>query len=136
MALFETSDSKARKAALAAEEARRAAEEQKRLDGRMRALLKSARAAEAPAAASDKRRWPRNSAFNAAEACFGAAGRAPCSIRDLGFGGMRLEFSDDRDWPDEFALAVPGLRFFGIVRSVWKSGETRGVQVVRWSDKV
>lgn len=136
MVLFETAESKSRKAARAAEEARRAADAHRRLDERMRGLLKNNRAAAAPVIAEDKRRWPRNSGFNAATACFGAEWNASCRVQDRGFGGMRVEFSDDRNWPDEFALMIPTLRFFGIVRSVWKNGRTRGVEVVRWRETI
>lgn len=134
MALFETPALKTRKAALAAEEARQAAEQRQRLDGRMKALIRNTRKAEAPIMRGDTRRWPRAGGFNAGTALFGGGCATPCRIRDRGFGGMRIEFSDECGWPSEFALSVPTLRFFGIVRSVWKDGQARGVEIVRWRE--
>lgn len=134
MILFETAKSKARKAALAAETAQRAAEEQKRLAERVQTLLNYNRAAGAPSTSGEKRRWPRAAGFNAGTARFDYGREAPCRVYDCGFGGMRIELSDERVWPDEFALLVPTLRFYGIVRSVWKNGQTRGVEVIRWRE--
>ncbi len=134
MAFFETAASKARKAAQAAEEARRVEAEKMRLEKRMSALLKNKRAAEAPATGGDTRRWPRAAGFNAGTAIFASGFEAPCRICDRGFGGMRIEFPDEINWPDEFALSVPTLRFFGIVRSAWRRGRERGVEIVRWRE--
>jgi hypothetical protein len=134
MPLFGTGGRKARQAELAAEAAERAAAERQRLEKRMKALLKNKRAAAAPATSADLRRWPRAAGFNAGTALFDSGWEAPCRIHDRGFGGMRIEFSDERSWPNEFALSVPTLRFFGIVRSVWKNGQTRGVEVIRWRE--
>jgi hypothetical protein len=134
MVLFETAESKARKAAQAAEEARRAAEDRKRLAARMEALLRNNRKAEAPAIGGDKRRWERAVGYNAGTARFNAGLETTCRVQDCAFGGMRLEFADARSWPDEFILSVPTLRFFGVVRSVWQDGCERGVEVVRWCE--
>lgn len=134
MALFETRESKARKAALAAEEARKAEADRARLDQRVKLLVKNTRNAEAPATGGDKRRWPRAPGFNAGTALFENGWEAPCRVYDRGFGGMRVEFSDTRSWPDEFALSVPTLRFFGVVRSVWLKGPVRGVEIIRWRE--
>ncbi len=134
MVLFETAESKARRAAEAAEAARRAAEERRRLEGRMETLLRNNRRAQTPAIGGDKRRWARAAAYNAGTASFGTELEAPCRIYDCAFGGMRLEFADTRDWPGEFVLSVPTLRFFGVVRSIWQEGCERGVEVVRWCE--
>lgn len=134
MALFETAASKARKAAQAAEDARRIEAEKFRLEERMSTLLKNKRAADAPATGGDTRRWPRVAGFNAGTAVFESGFEAPCRVCDRGFGGMRIEFPDTRQWPDEFALSVPTLRFFGIVRSAWRKGHVRGVEIVRWRE--
>lgn len=134
MVLFETAASKAGKAAQAAEEARRAAEERKRLKGRVEALLRNNRKAEAPAIGGDQRRWERAAGHNAGTARLPFGVEAPCRIQDCAFGGMRLEFADMRSWPDEFVLSVPTLRFLGVVRSVWRDGCERGVEVVRWCE--
>ncbi len=134
MALFETAESKARKAAQAAEAARRAAEERKKLEERMEALLRNNRKTATPAIGGDKRRWARANGHNAGTARFRFGQEAPCRVLDCAFGGMRLEFSDARIWPHEFILSVPTLRFFGVVRSVWQDGCERGVEVVRWCE--
>ena len=131
MVLFETADSKARKAA---EAARLAAEQKKRLDRRMEALLRNNRRAETPTIGGDKRRWARAEGCDAGTARFGFGFETTCRILDCAFGGMRLEFADLRNWPDEFMLAVPSLRFVGVVRSVWQDGCKRGVEVVRWCE--
>jgi hypothetical protein len=136
MSLFDTPGTKARKAALAAEEARRAAEERRLLEARVRALMKTNRAAGGPVTLREKRRWPRSAGFNTGTASFGAGAVACCSVRNRGFGGMQLEFSDDRILPEEFVLAVPTLQFCGIVRCVWNDGRKRGVEVVRWRETV
>ncbi|MFN3960091.1 MAG: hypothetical protein ACK4NP_09285 [Parvularculaceae bacterium] len=134
MALFETAESKARKRAAAEAEQRRLAEERRRLDARVRTLLRSRRP-ETPAPAQGcARRWPRVSGDAVGTAVFRSGSEASCLIRDRGFGGMRIEFSDDLDWSDEFALLIPAFKFAGVVRSVWKSGRARGVEVVRWSE--
>ena len=134
MVLFETKESRARKAAQAAEVARCAAEERKRLERRMEALLRNNRTAEATAIAGDKRRWERAAGHNAGTARFHFGLEAPCRVQDCAFGGMRLEFADMRSWPDQFILSIPTLRFFGVVRSVWQDGCKRGVEVVRWCE--
>lgn len=134
MALFETAESKARKRAAAEAEERRLAEERRRLDARVRSLLRSRRPATPEPAQGCARRWPRVGGAALGTAVFRSGAEASCLIRDRGFGGMRIEFSGDLEGSDEFALLIPALKFAGVVRSVWKSGCARGVEVVRWSE--
>jgi hypothetical protein len=134
MALFETAESKARKRAAAEAEERRLAEERGRLDARVRTLMRRRRPATPAPAQGCARRWPRIGGGAPGTAVFRSGAEASCLIRDRGFGGMRIEFSDDIDGSDEFALLIPALKFAGVVRCVWKSGRACGVEVVRWSE--
>ncbi|MDZ7627465.1 MAG: hypothetical protein U5J99_03525 [Parvularculaceae bacterium] len=134
MRLFVSAEVKARKEREAVEEAARVQSMRARAGARIEAL--KTRSATAPSRLMDQeqRRWPRTPALNVASAMFDTGGEATVRVLDCSFGGMRVEFLDDRERPNEFALTVPSLRFVGIVKKAWSAGSQAGVEVVRWQE--
>jgi len=134
--LFRTAATKTRKEREAAEEAARARQLRHRADRRIHDLKAKSGKAGVRTMGAELRLWPRNPAYNVASAIFDPNTEVSCRVVDLSFGGMRIEFFDDRPRPDEFALTVPTLRFVGIVQHAWSSGVQTGVEVLRWRESV
>jgi hypothetical protein len=129
-----TAAAKARKEQEAAEDAARRRVMKQRLDQRIDALNAKKTAGAAPLMTDEKRRWPRTPAYKVATAVLETGAEVTCRIVDVSFGGMRVEFLDERARPSEFGLTVPTLRFIGIVQNSWTSGLSTGVEVLRWRE--
>lgn len=134
MPFFQTRAAKARKAQEQAAEAALASLIRQRADERISALREKKAAAAARTIGAEQRRWPRTPAFNVASALLDTGTEITCRIVDVSFGGMRVEFLDERAPPGEFGLTVPTLRFVGIVHSAWTKGAQTGVEVLRWRE--
>lgn len=105
-----------------------------RLNGRLSAIERTRRATGEPRAKDNQRAHPRQSALRVAAATFEPGRDVTCKIVDQSFGGLRIEFIEEGDAPEEFALTIPTLRFIGLVRKVWQSEGVVGVAIVQWSD--
>lgn len=134
MRLFVSAETKARKEREAADEAARVQSMRARAGARIEALKTKSAPAPTRLMGEEQRRWPRSPAVHVASALFDTGGEATVRVLDCGFGGMRVEFLDDRVRPNEFALTVPSLRFVGIVKKAWSAGAQAGVEVVRWRE--
>jgi len=107
-----------------------------RLGERLKAVEKARRADGAAIMRDDARKCRREPAYRIASAMFEIGDEASCRVIDQSYSGLRLAFHDGADFPDEFALSIPTLRFIGIVRKAWQDENVVGVSILRWSDAV
>ncbi len=105
-----------------------------RLVERLRTVEKSRRSDGAAAMRDDCRQSKREPAFRVGSAVFEIGRETSCRVVDQSFSGLRLEFHNSDECPDEFALSIPTLRFIGIVRKAWQKEHEVGVAILRWSD--
>lgn len=134
MPFYFTAAAKARKSREAVEEAARARFARQKVETRIKDL-KSKQGTVAPSALdTNRRRWPRTPAYKVATAVLDTGAEVTCRIVDVSFGGMRVEFLDEKVRPQEFGLTVPTLQFIGIVENAWSKGAQTGVEVLRWRE--
>jgi hypothetical protein len=134
MPLFHSRAAKARKAQALAAEAELASLVRLRAEERISALRASTGAGATRTIGAEQRCWKRTPAYYVASALLDTGDEITCRIVDVSFGGMRVEFLDEKARPGEFGLTVPTLRFVGIVQSAWTRGAQTGVEVLRWRE--
>ncbi len=133
MTLFKVPGAKSRQVRRAAEEAARG-RLRSRVEARIQDMKARSRFAASPTVNDELRNWTRKQSYNVASATYEGGAEVSCLVVDVSFGGMRVEFFDDKARPEEFALTVPTLRFIGIVQSAWSAGGQTGVEVLRWRE--
>lgn len=105
-----------------------------RLTGRLQSIDRTRRASAEPVFKDYERAHPRQNAFRVAAATFEPGKDVSCKVVDHSFGGLRIEFPEGGEAPDEFALTIPTMRFIGLVRKVWQEDGFVGVTIVQWSE--